>query len=80
MCRQLRLSSLGFDRFLERAVRELPVGDFPWSVALETDVLEGQSSGAGQLRRPVYLEGVPHTLIALARLQRGIRLRERSVP
>ncbi len=70
VCRQLRLSSLCFDHFLEQAVRELPGSDFPWSVALETDVLEGQSSGAGQLRRPVYVEDVPHTLIALARLRR----------
>lgn len=79
VCRQLRLSSLCFDRFLEQAVRELPARDFLWSVALETDVLEEQSSGAGQLRRPVYLEGVPHTLIALARLQQGIEVKERGV-
>lgn len=78
VCRQLRLSSLCFDRFLEQGARELPASDFPWSVALETDVLEEQSGGAGQLRRPVYLDQVPHTLIALARLQQGIEKEERS--
>ncbi len=77
VCRQLRLSSLCFDYFLEQIVRELPARDFPWSVAVETDIREEQSSGAGQLRRPVYLEGVPHTLIALARMPQG---RERSLP
>jgi len=80
ICRQLRLSSVCFDRFLEQAMHELPAGDFPWSVALETDVLEEQSSGSGQLRRPVYLEQVPHTLIALARLQQGTEVREGSAP
>ncbi len=78
VCRQLRLSSLCFDRFLEQAVRELPTSDFPWSVAVETDIREEQSSGAGQLRRPVYLGGVPHTLIALARLPQS-EVKERSV-
>ncbi|GAB4547138.1 MAG: hypothetical protein Kow0063_41750 [Anaerolineae bacterium] len=68
VCRQLRLSSFSFDFFLERTMRELPAADFHWSVAVETDIREEQSSGSGQLRRPVYLDGVPHTLIALARL------------
>jgi len=79
VCRQLRLSSLRFDRFLEQVVRELPISDFPWSVAIETDIREEQSSGAGQLRRPVYLRGVPHTLIALAHLPQDSEVKERSV-
>lgn len=68
VCRQLRLSSSRFDRFLEQTMQELPCHNYPWSVAVETDIREEQSSGAGQLRRPVYLESIPHTLIALARL------------
>lgn len=76
VCRQLRLSSLCFDYSLEQAVRELPARDFLWSVAVETDIREEQSSGAGQLRRPVYLEGIPHTLIALARMPQS---KERSL-
>ena len=34
----------------------------------ETDVREDISSGYGLLRRPVYIQKVPHTLIALAPL------------
>ena len=68
VCRQLRISSLCFDRFLNNAVQELPTDDFPWSIAVETDVRQDQNTGAGQFRRPVYLDGVPHTLIGLARL------------
>ncbi len=68
VCRQLRLSALCFDRFLAQAIKDLPASDFPWSIAVETDIREQESGGAGQLRQPVYLDGVPHTLIALARL------------
>jgi len=67
VCRQLRLSSSCFDHLLEQTMRELPSEDFPWSIAAETDVREDQSGGAGQMRRPVYLQNVPHSLIALAR-------------
>jgi hypothetical protein len=68
VCRQLRLSSICFDDFLKQAVQELPTNDFSWSIAVETDIREEQRSGFAQLRRPVYLDLVPHTLIALARL------------
>jgi len=68
VCRQLRLSPLTFDVLLGYAVRELPSDDFPWSVALETDIREELTTGSGQYRRPVYLDGVPHSLIGLARL------------
>lgn len=68
VCRQLRLSSYCFDYFLEQALKELPSQNYPWSIAVETDIRREQSQGAGQLRRPVYLEGVPHSLLGLARL------------
>lgn len=67
-CRQLRLSALHFDDFLEHVLDEMPSSDFPWSISVETDIRAEQSSGYGLLRRPVYLDGVPHSLIALARL------------
>jgi hypothetical protein len=66
--RQLKLSSLSFEDFLDRVMVELPSEDFPWSTALETDVREEQSKGAGLERRQVYYRNVPHSLIAMARL------------
>jgi len=68
VCRQLRLSAYSFDRFLELALKDLPSDDFHWSVAVETDIRKEQSSASGQFRRPVYIGGVAHSLIALARL------------
>lgn len=68
VCRQLRISSLVFDRFLELGMRELPSSDFSWSISVETDIRAEQSSRVGQLRRPVYLSKVPHSLIALAHI------------
>jgi len=66
VCRQLRLSAITFDEFLDNALREPPRSDF--SISLETDIREEQRSGYGLLRRPVYIRGVPHALIAVARL------------
>jgi len=68
ICRQLRISSFCFDRFLELTLAELPTEDFPWSIAVETDTLEEHRGGSSQLRHPAYLNRVPHTLIGLARL------------
>lgn len=68
VCRQLRLSAAHFDEFLGAALQELPRHDFPWSISIETDIREEQRSGYGLLRRPVYIQGIPHTLIAVARL------------
>jgi len=68
VCRQLRISSHLFDMFLDKTIEELPIPEFPLSIAVETDVRADQTSGAGQLRRPVYLDSVPHSLVALAQL------------
>ena len=68
VCRQLRISSTSFDCFLAEVVRELPAEDFRWTIAVESDIRQDQSGGAGQSRRPVYLASVPHTLLAMARL------------
>ena len=71
VCRQLRISSVLFDDFLKQAIQELPSDDFRWSVAVETDVRENETTGSSQFRRPVYLDNVPSTLIGLAPL--GLR-------
>ncbi len=68
VCRRLRISSLYFDRYFEKALDELPSDDYPWTIAIESDMREDLSSGAGLLRRPIYLEGIPHTLIGLGQL------------
>ena len=68
VCRQLRISSHSFDVFLDKTIQELPMPEFPLSIAVETDIRADQTSGAGQLRRPVYLDSVPHSLVALAQL------------
>jgi hypothetical protein len=68
ICRRLRLSAARFDDFLALALQELPDQELPWSVSIETDIREEQRSGYGLLRRPIYIQGVPHTLIAVARL------------
>lgn len=69
VCRLLRISSLKFDRFLELSIKELPSDDFPSAISVETDIRADQSSRVGQLRRPVYLSKVPHSLIAIAHIK-----------
>ena len=66
VCRQLRLSAARFDEFLGNALDDMQRSDF--SISIETDIREEQRSGYGLLRRPVYIRGVPHTLIAVAHL------------
>jgi len=68
VCRTLRISPELFDLHLQKALDELPSNEYPWSIAVETDVREDEIAGAGQLRRGVYLKNIPHTLIALARI------------
>lgn len=69
VCRQLRISSTTFDIFLGNALDFLPAPGFSWSIAVETDIREDQSSAPAQYRRPVYLNGVPHSLLGLAHLR-----------
>ena len=70
VCRLLHLSSLRFDELLEGAYRETIRGGLPGfpgvSISLESDIRPEQRSGHGLLRRPVYIDGVPHSLIAIA--------------
>lgn len=70
VCRRLRLSSLLFDNMLTRAYRETisvqALPEFPLTISLESDVRPEQRTGHGLLRRPVYIDGIAHSLIALA--------------
>lgn len=74
VCRQLRLSSTVFDSLLETAYKELIREDITMgkrlSISLESDIRPEQRSGYGMLRRPVYINGVPHSLIAVSRRHR----------
>jgi hypothetical protein len=65
VCRQLRLSALRFEEFLERTLQEPPPATCPWHISAETDLREDLRSGAALLRRPVHVRRVPHTLIAV---------------
>ena len=70
VCRQLRLSSTLFDEFLEYTYRESIVGESKmiehYSISLESDIRPDQKSAYGLLRRPVYINKVPYSLIAIA--------------
>lgn len=71
VCRQLRLSSILFDNLLEIAYGELIRENVSMgainSISLESDIRHEQRSGYGMLRRPVYINNVPHSLIAISR-------------
>lgn len=71
VCRLLRLSSLSFQNFLEKAYNQLPTDSYQWSIGVATDVREEESSGYGQLRHPVWIHGIPHSLIAIGDLSHG---------
>jgi hypothetical protein len=75
MCRRLHLSPARFELFLQYTYEEPPQAD-GWRLSLETDMREDLRTGRGMTRRPVYIQNVQHTLIALARLPRV----PRSVP
>lgn len=71
VCRQLSLSNIIFDDFLERAYREsisqyVFVDKKSYSISLESDIREEQRSGYGLLRRPVYINNIPNSLIAIS--------------
>jgi hypothetical protein len=36
-----------------------------FTIALETDIREDQMSGSQILRKPVYVQAIPHSLIAI---------------
>lgn len=73
VCRQLKLSSILFDSFVEAAYREsieerTILRNF--AISLESDIRAEQHSGYGLLRRPVYITKIPHSLIAISHKRR----------
>ncbi len=69
VCRQLRLSSLLFDTFLEKTVRHTATRKDETGgimIALESDLQPKQQTGSGLLRRPVYMDGIAHSLISVS--------------
>ena len=70
VCRQLRLSTLLFDKLIETAYREAVTENLlsgkKISISLESDIRPEQLSAYGLLRRPVYIDNVPHSLIAIS--------------
>jgi hypothetical protein len=67
VCRQLRLSAALFDKFLTRAFRESLRPGADRSISIESDIREDQRSGSGLIRRPVWIAGVPYSLIAIGK-------------
>ena len=67
VCRRLRMSPARFEVFLEHALQQGPSAE-SWQLSIETDMREDLRSGRGLARRPVYIRGVPHTLIAVGSL------------
>lgn len=65
VCRILRISAILFDSFLEQAFKESLTKKIDCSIALETDIREDQRSGSQIHRRPVYIQSIPHSLIAI---------------
>ncbi len=70
VCRRLRLSSVLFDKFLENlyreSIRESIIDGKTFSLSLESDIRPDQQSGSNLLRRPVYVDKVPYSLIAIS--------------
>lgn len=67
VCRQLRLSSILFDDFLEKIFHESLCQRSPWSISLETDIREDQRGGSALIRRPIWIRNVPYSLIAMTK-------------
>ncbi len=68
VCRRLRLSSFTFDEFLGETIRYSlnSPGDRAFAISVESDVRPNLQGGHGVFRRPVYLQNVPHSLIAIS--------------
>lgn len=67
VCRTLRLSAALFDRFLARAFRESLRPGAARSISIETDIREDQRGASGLVRRPVRIDRVPYSLIAIGK-------------
>jgi hypothetical protein len=67
VCRRLRLSFRLFDEFLSYAFRISLRSESDYSISIEADIREDQRSGSGLVRRPVWIEEVPYSLIAIGK-------------
>lgn len=65
LCRLLRISALTFEEFLANAFKESVQRKIEFSIALETDIREDQKSGFQIQRRPVFINNIPNSLIAI---------------
>ncbi len=65
VCRLLRISAARFERFLELSFRASVKREINIAIALETDIREDQQSGSQIQRRPVFINNIPHSLIAV---------------
>ena len=71
VCRQLRLSATCFDSFIGVALREAILPGASFSISVETDVREDQRMAYRLLRRPVWINGISHSLIAMTEYRKG---------
>lgn len=67
VCRRLRLSFRLFDRFLSHAFRMSIRSESSQSISIETDIREDQRGASGLVRRPIWIEEVPYSLIAIGK-------------
>jgi hypothetical protein len=67
VCRLLRISSKTFDKFLEKSFEDSLKRNSKYYISLETDTREDQRSGFQILRRPVWINNVPRSLIAITK-------------
>ncbi|MEP7317091.1 MAG: hypothetical protein ABI921_00060 [Panacibacter sp.] len=65
VCRLLRISAVTFELFLENTFRESVQRKIEFSIALETDIREDQKSGFQIQRRPIFINNIPNSLIAI---------------
>ena len=70
VCRRLRISAALFDTFIELALRESVLSGSIYSISVETDIREDQQSAYRLLRRPIWINGTPHSLLAITELQK----------
>ncbi|MCP4150074.1 MAG: hypothetical protein GY757_20170 [bacterium] len=75
VCRQMRWSNELFDEFLE-VVTQSNLEKFPYSISLESDIREDQSSGYQKLRRPVSVSGKLFSLLAMTRKKEHVPSKE----
>lgn len=67
VCRRLRLSFRLFDKFLSHAFRMSIRSESSQSISIEADIREDQLGASGLVRRPVWIERVPYSLIAIGK-------------